>query len=88
VEEWSTQSDRPPVVVLVWDGDTRVLNRGSDVDDPTLREHVLTLLSFPSPSKADACTWFRGLARRFGSKADPRMEHDPTFYETFYDRPH
>ena len=39
-------------------------------------------------SKADACTWFRGLAQRFESKADPCMEEDPTFYETFYNRPH
>ena len=88
VEEWSTQSDRPPVVVLVWDEDTGALNRGSDIDDPALREQVLTLLSFPNASIADTCTWFRGLVRRFGSKADPCMEDDPRFYETFYDRPH
>jgi hypothetical protein len=88
VEEWSTQPDRPPIVVLVWNADTGVLNRGSDVNDPTLREHVLTLLSSPSTSKADACAWFRGLARRFESEADPCMEDDPMFYETFYDRAH
>ena len=88
MEEWSTRSERPPVVLLVWDEGTGALNRASDGDDPTLRDQVLTLLSFPSASKADACTWFRRLARRFGNKADPCMEDDAAFYQTFYDRPH
>ena len=54
VEAWSSQSDRPPVVVLVWDENTGALNRGSDVDDPTLREHVQILLGFPNAGMAEA----------------------------------
>jgi hypothetical protein len=88
VQEWASTPRRPPVALLVWDPDDSVLNRASDVTDPTLRTDVIALLDRPQATEADTCAWFRGLARRLVVTADPCNEVDPAFHETFYDRPH